>query len=314
MDEKFPHFINFLGYTVTNENYDTYRELYRNFEKFCETHVGSLELQFICWHRQYNTLKPVAVTTTTTVNDNEGQQQPLTNTPVLEYNQNHLPDALTKIQEHDSCFTNFTLTPPRVAEQSPTIMPIITSTVENTESNAADILTELLQNGESFLEVLQESSEEDGENGKQRPQSRGKNIELLKATYAEEQIRDKKQTKRSRCKPGSVRGSGRLTKDAAMLRIANYDDEEDIKTTTAMSLRELKLLTSTGDIRKKMPIYTRYNNNIACYAIKHYSSFEFIADQRKKSLDKIKKHRDILQHLNYLETNMIPYIDQNTTT
>jgi hypothetical protein len=63
-----------------------------------------------------------------------------------------------------------------------------------------------------------------------------------------------------------------------------------------------------------MPIYTRYNKNIACYAIKHYSSFEFIADQRKKSLDKIKKHRDILQHLNYLETNMIPYIDQNTTT
>ena len=206
MDEKFPHFINFLGYTVTNENYDTYRELYRNFEKFCETHLGSLEFQFICWHRQYNTLKTVAVTTTTTVNDNEEQQQPLTNTPVLEYNPNHLPDALTKIQERDSCFTNFTLTPPRVAEQSPA-MPII----ENTENNATDILTELLHNDE-FLEVLQESSEDDNAIA-QHPQGRGKNIELLKATYkVEEQINNKKPTKRSRCKPGSVRGSGRLTK------------------------------------------------------------------------------------------------------
>jgi hypothetical protein len=305
MDGKFVHFINFLGYTVTGENYDTYRELFRNFEKFCETHLGSLEFQFICWHRQYNTLKTVAITTTT--NDNEGQLQPLTNTPILEYNPNHLLDALTKIQEHESCFTNFTLTPPRVAEQSPNTMPII----ENTENNSADILTELLHN--EFLEVLQESSEDDSAIP-QQPQSRGKNLELLKASYVEEEQSSKKPTKRSRSKPGSVRGSGRLTKDAAMLRVANYDDEEDIKTTTAMSLRELKLLTSTGDIRKKMPIYTRYNNNIACYAIKHYSSFEYIADQRKKSLDKIKKHRDILQHLNYIETNMIPYIDQNTTT
>ena len=298
MDEKFTQFTNFLGLTITHENYNTYQQLYHSFEKFCETHHGSTEFQFIWWHRQYNPLK----ITTETVNDVEEQpqQRPLTNTPVLEYSPNHLPDALTKIQENGSCFTNFTLATSPVTQS-----PI----VETTET---DILTELMQNNE-FLEVLQESSGEDAATTHTitQPQSRGKNIELLKASYVEEN--SKKPGKRSRSKPGSVRGSGRLTKDAAMLRLANYDDEEDAKTTAAMSLKELRLLTSTGDIRKKMLIYTRYPNNISCYAIKHYSSFEFIADQRKLSLDTIKKHRDILQHLNYIETNMIPYIDENTT-
>jgi hypothetical protein len=294
MDEKFTQFTSFLGLTTTAENYDTYQQLYRSFEKFCETHLGSTEFQFICWHRQYNPLK----ITPETVNDGEEQpqQQPLTNTPVLEYSPNHLPDALAKIsEEYGSCFTNFTLAPTPVETTEPT-----------------DILTELMQNNE-FLEVLQESNSEDDTPITITPhqQTRGKNIDLLKASYFEEQ---KKTSKRSRSKPGSVRGSGRLTKDAAMLRIANYDDEEDAKTTASMALKELKLLTSTGDIRKKMPIYTRYPNDISCYAIKHYSSFEFIADQRKLSLDAIKKHRDILQHLNYIETNMIPYIDVNTTT
>jgi hypothetical protein len=317
-DEKFTHFISCLGYTVTSKNYATYRELYRNFEKFCETHNGTLEFQFICWHRQYNTLKSVAVTTTT-VNDDEAQQQPLTNlqTPVLEYSPNHLPDALTKIQESCNLYTNYVLTPPRESRPVEIVMP-----VENPESSkCAEILQEiLLQNGESFFDEIRsevpESSEEECANHNQsQPQSRGKNIDVLKAAYVEDQINNKaKQPKRSRGKPGSARGSGRLTKDAAMLRIANYDDEEDIKTTTAMSLRELRLLTSTGDIRKKMPIYTRHNNNIDCYHIRHYSSFEFIADLRKKYLDKIKKHRDMLQHLNYLETNMLPYIEENTTT
>jgi hypothetical protein len=294
MDEKFTQFTNFLGLTITAENYDTYQQLYHSFEKFCETHHGSTEFQFICWHRQYNPLK------ITTEIEEQPQQRPLTNTHVLEYSPNHLPDALTKIQENDTCFTNFTL--------AATPSPI----VETTETT--DILTELMQNNE-FLEVLQESNSEDdtATHTITQHQSRGKNIELLKASYFEEQ-NSKKTSKRSRSKPGSVRGSGRLTKDAAMLRIANYDDEEDTKTTASMSLKELRLLTSTGDIRKKMPIYTRYQNDISCYAIKHYSSFEFIADQRKLSLDAIKKHRDILQHLNYIETNMIPYIDENTIT
>jgi hypothetical protein len=260
MDEKFTQFTNFLGLTITAENYDTYQQLYRSFEKFCETHLGSTEFQFICWHRQYNPLK----ITTETVNDVEEQpqQRPLTNTPVLEYSPNHLPDALTKIQENGSCFTNFTLAATPVVPHSPI--------VETTEPT--DILTELMQNNE-FLEVLQESnSEDDTPITITQHQSRGKNIELLKASYFEEQ-NSKKPSKRSRSKPGSVRGSGRLTKDAAMLRIANYDDEEDAKTTTSMSLKELRLLTSTGDIHKKMPIYTRYQNDISCYAIKHYSSF-----------------------------------------
>jgi hypothetical protein len=301
MDEKFTQFANYLDLKINAENYDTYQQLYHSFEKFGETIHGSTEYKFICWSRQYNPIK----INSATVNETQTQQLSLTtpiNTPQnspnhLEYSPNHLPDALTKLQRcqtDSACFNNFTLIPSPIVEQS-------------------DILTELMQNNE-FIEILHDSNEDEALQITQPPptQTRGKNIDLLKATYAEEQT--KKASKRSRSKPGSVRGSGRLTKDAAMLRIANFDDEEDAKTTTSMALKELRLLTSTGDIRKKMPIYTRYPKDISCYAIKHYSSFEFIADQRKLSLDTIKKHRDNLQHLNYLETNMIPYIEENTIT
>jgi hypothetical protein len=75
-----------------------------------------------------------------------------------------------------------------------------------------------------------------------------------------------------------------------------------------MTIREVKLLSHDGTVRKKPKILTKYPHDIKCFAIKHYASYEFVAQKRKKTLEKIKQYRNTLKALQYIETNLEPYI------
>ncbi|CAB4011813.1 Hypothetical predicted protein [Paramuricea clavata] len=310
--DQFASFVDYLGFSLTDENYSAYQDLFRSFQQFCNTNPNiSRELQFIRWHRQYSTVTQPTV-------------------PLLRPDPIHLPTKLATLP-NQTCFNTFML-------EQPATTPLHNSPHTNmVVKNKSD--TPIDQNvlDTTLLEVLNESSEDNEILANSEPVQEqheitnivfetdgppfqkntntviggyglGKNIAVLQD---EHESRKRKQTKRRRTKTG-VRGSGRPTNDKSIMRVVN-DGDEDVKTEAVLALKELRLLTSTGVVRKKMPIYTKHSDDIKCFAIKHYSSFEYIADQRKKSLEKIKKHRDILQHLNYLETNMLPYIEQNTT-
>ena len=87
----------------------------------------------------------------------------------------------------------------------------------------------------------------------------------------------------------TMQGPGRPTKDDALLREANnQDDSEDSGNNnhTQMHMREVQLLSNSGGVRKKIKILTKYPEDIKCFAIKHYASYEYVATQRKKTLEK----------------------------
>jgi hypothetical protein len=157
------------------------------------------------------------------------------------------------------------------------------------------------------------------------PRHRGKNIDTLKACYDEnekqliktesngvsqnedgmETFVNKRKRKRT-TKP--VIGSGRPTNDQAMVKIANENEEDN-----TLSCRQLLLLSSTGEIRKKTTIYTKHTADLKCFGIKHYSSFCLIAEQRKEALETIKKQRTLLEQLGYIETCLLPLVRDNNT-
>jgi hypothetical protein len=179
-----------------------------------------------------------------------------------------------------------------------------------------------------------------------QPEHRGKNIEMLKAQYAKETttnneankapptlskllptsvtnevadlrkqaflhaVAKKTPPKRKRKRTTNVLGSGRPTNDQTMLRIANAQDDDHDE---ALVVKQLLLLSSSGEIRKKTTIYTKNPEDIKCYAIKHYNSFSHIAEQRKSVLDIIKKQRTVLEQLAYLETCLLPLVRENAT-
>jgi hypothetical protein len=102
----------------------------------------------------------------------------------------------------------------------------------------------------------------------------------------------------------AVLGPGRPTKDDALLREANYDSDNNPQ----MAIREVQLLSHNDAVRKKIKILTKHPEDIKCFAIKHCASYEYVAIQRKKALEEIKELRNTLKSLQYIETNLEPYI------
>ena len=105
--------------------------------------------------------------------------------------------------------------------------------------------------------------------------------------------------------PTVIVGPGRPTKNDGLLRDAqneeNSPDDEAI-----YAFREVHLLSSNGTIRKKTRLLTKQSDrDLRCFAIKHFASLEFIAEKKRKSFAIIKKERQKLKTLNYLELNTI---------
>jgi hypothetical protein len=146
--------------------------------------------------------------------------------------------------------------------------------------------------------------------------SQGKNITQMKAIYNEKKTPDTKTKSRKRKRkapqqndvddnPTVIVGPGRPTKDDGLLRDAqneeNSSDDEAI-----YAFREVLLLTGNGTIRKKTKLLTKQSDrDLRCFAIKHFASLEFIAEKKRKSFAIIKKERQKLKTLNYLELNTI---------
>lgn len=293
MDTQFLSFGELFGVTLTSVNFQIYNDLYQHFNEFRTSNVeDSFEKRFILWKNQSDLAMESNL-----IKDKD--QTPRPNTPPpppqtsqMVENTNHMPHKLQQLADVTvDAFHNFTLQK----------TPVVLTHTENTETVYGEVKSET-------------------------PERWGKNIDVLKAAYAEsietlETSANQPETptnpetfttntkKRKRPPVRKVQGSGRPTYDDSMVRIAN--DSSDDANMIPLNSKQLLLLTSTGEIRKKTTIYTRHENDIKCFAIKHYASFCYIAERRKKALEKIKKQRTKLEQLNYIETNLIPLVRDN---
>jgi hypothetical protein len=106
---------------------------------------------------------------------------------------------------------------------------------------------------------------------------------------------------------------GRPTKDHALIRDANRDaknEDSGNDDDSPYGLVDVQLLSATGAIRKKMKLLTKNEGEIKCFSIRHYASLEYIAEKKKKAFNNIKKQRQTLKKLNYLEQNTLKDIKE----
>jgi hypothetical protein len=102
---------------------------------------------------------------------------------------------------------------------------------------------------------------------------------------------------------------GRPTKDEALIRDAKNEDsgnDDDAQ----YGIVDVQLLSATGAIRKKMKLLTKNEGEIKCFSIRHYAALEYIAEKKKKAFSTIKKQRQTLKKLNYLEQNTLKDIKE----
>jgi hypothetical protein len=105
--------------------------------------------------------------------------------------------------------------------------------------------------------------------------------------------------------PTVIVGPGRPTKNDGLLRDAQ-NEENSADDEAIYAFREVLLLTGNGTIRKKTKLLTKQSDrDLRCFAIKHFASLEFIAEKKRKSFAILKKERQKLKTLNYLELNTI---------
>jgi hypothetical protein len=330
METQFLTFVELFGVSLNTTNLQIYKDLYEHFNTFQTIDPGSsFEKRFILWKNHCDQQSSLAK-----------NQQP---TAEMIPNNNHLPYKLQKIANeaaHTSSFNNFSLK----TTSSPKNTSIETATESHhiTYDMAEQVLEEfvVVVNEDTLqttagLNLLGDAASDLPEIGEPIvvaepivvdqpvpiPQHRGKNIEVLKACYNESQIKTESVAENETCETFTnkrkrkrttrpVIGSGRPTNDNALMKLANEHEVDD-----TLSCRQLLLLSSTQEIRKKTTIYTKHPADLRCFAIKHYSSFCHIAEQRKEALETIKKQRMLLEQLAYIETSLLPLIrDNNNNT
>jgi hypothetical protein len=185
---------------------------------------------------------------------------------------------LIQIQTSENCFKHFVLKP-----------------CEEETAGGEGIMAE-------HVEVTATSKQQQ----QQPSSSKGKNILQMKEIYeasskAKPVPKPRSSRKRKHVEIGTetestMQGPGRPTKDDGLLREANNEDDSE-DSGTQMHMREVQLLSNSGGVRKKTKILTKYPEDIKCFAIKHYASYEYVATQRKKTLEKIKHLRNKLKTL-----------------
>jgi hypothetical protein len=139
--------------------------------------------------------------------------------------------------------------------------------------------------------------------------TQGKNITQMKAIYKGKKSRKRKVLPQDDNEtpfiPAVIVGPGRPSKDDSLLRDAQ-NEEKSPDDELMYAFREVHLLSSNGTVRKKTRLLTKQSDrDLRCFAIKHFSSLEFIAEKKRKSFGIIKKERQKIKTLNYLELNTI---------
>jgi hypothetical protein len=180
----------------------------------------------------------------------------------------------------------------------------------------ANVLNEIAQqNAEIIEEVLQQSeiphsSVETPQYSNVENSSQGKNIAQMKAIYNSEKKPASRKRKRKEPQENvekiTVIGPGRPSKNDGLLRDAQNEDGDNNDDDSIYAFRDVLLLTGNGTIRKKAKLLTKQSDrDMRCFAIKHFASLEYIAEKKRKSFAIIKKERQKLKTLNYLELNTI---------
>lgn len=127
-----------------------------------------------------------------------------------------------------------------------------------------------------------------------------KNIETMKEIHDAQKLAPAKRRKVANILPNNnedKRSVGRPTKNETLTKIANESIDKNI----IISKELILYATVDGSEKKKKTVLTRSTENIELYNANHYSCYEFITDLRKKSLDKIKEQKNILDKLIYME-------------
>ncbi|CAB4030077.1 Hypothetical predicted protein [Paramuricea clavata] len=177
---------------------------------------------------------------------------------------------------------------------------------------------------QTIIEILNESPPQTSDEEQEKPPtpnykrspSRGKNIDQLKAIHDEAEGTKTKEKpgkptppprKRKRPSPPDSSGPGRPTKDTALVRDAKIADSDSDDT---LAIREVALFSANGQIRKRTRLLTKHDKDIKCFAIKHFLPLEYIAEQKTIAFGKIKKQRQKLKTLNYMEQNVLANLEE----
>jgi hypothetical protein len=139
--------------------------------------------------------------------------------------------------------------------------------------------------------------------------TQGKNITQMKAIYKGKKSRKRKVSPQDDNEtpfiPTVIVGPGRPSKNDSLLRDAQ-NEEKSPDDELMYAFREVHLLSSNGTMRKKTRLLTKQSDrDLRCFAIKHFASLEYIAEKKRKSFGIIKKERQKIKTLNYLELNTI---------
>ena len=145
---------------------------------------------------------------------------------------------------------------------------------------------------------------------------RGKNIQQMKEIYSGEKSGSKppkpaaRKRKRKEDEPENEKvvtiGPGRPSNDDAFLRDAQKEEESGPNDDSLYAIREVLLLSGNGTIRKKPKLLTKQSDSdMKCFSIKHFASLDYIAEKKRKVFLIIKKQRQKLKTLNYLELNTL---------
>ena len=322
---EFIHFTNYMGVQLTIQNVQIYSDLYHNFVGWPSPNPEySFAEKFISWKRFYDEYKetqeqiintnlfaipPTDPRTLKTVNVPLPQDLQQLNTEhfqhfILENNPQPLQTPT------DSCSDCSKESPPQ--PQNLSIMD--PNTLQEIASEHVEIIEEVLQqSNDKSIDIVNNPEIPKSYNPGKTIPTQGKNITQMKAIYG------KKTPKKSRKRkapqvieegelittPTVIVGPGRPTKDDGLLRDA-INEEKSLDDEAIYAFREVLLLSSNGTIRKKTKLLTKQSDrDLRCFAIKHFASLEFIAEKKRKSFAIIKKERQKLKTLNYLELNTI---------
>jgi hypothetical protein len=140
--------------------------------------------------------------------------------------------------------------------------------------------------------------------------TQGKNLTQMKAIYKGKKSRKRKVSPQDDNEtpfiPTVIVGPGRPSKNDSLLRDAQNEDKSPPDDELMYAFREVHLLSSNGTMRKKTRLLTKQSDrDLRCFAIKHFASLEYIAEKKRKSFAIIKKERQKIKTLNYLELNTI---------
>jgi hypothetical protein len=321
---EFSHFVNYMGVQLTEHNVQIYSDLYRNFTGWPSQDYSFAE-KFIGWKRFYDEYKE---TQEQVINTNLFTMPP-TDPRVLKTTNVPLPHDLRQL--NTNTFQHFILQNDPQPSQTPTdgcsecSKEFISQDLSIMDTNTLKEIAQ--QNVEIVEEVLQQSEIPHG-SSVETPQypippkpnvessSQGKNIAQMKAIYNSEKKNPDKPPSRKRKEPQQnevendkvtvIVGPGRPSKDDGLLRDAQNEEDSNNDDESIYAFREVLLLTGNGTIRKKTKLLTKQSDrDMRCFAIKHFASLEYIAEKKKKSFAIIKKERQKLKTLNYLELNTI---------